>query len=63
MRLLPKLRFICFSRKNGNLKSTIQSGFPLSPKGMPMAVGMTKTFLMIMKQAHDLRPIQELITV
>ncbi len=54
---------ICHSRENGNLKSTIQNGFPLSPKGMPTAVGMTKTFLRFMRQPRDLRPIQELITV
>jgi hypothetical protein len=30
------------SHENGNPKSIILTGFPLSPKGMPVAVGMTE---------------------
>ena len=35
----------CHSRENGNQKHLIKNRFPLSPEGIPMAVGMTTLYL------------------
>jgi len=43
--LKVKSNLKCHSRENGNPKLIKQNGFPLSPKGMPMAVRMTGTLI------------------